>query len=218
MHTLLRCQNFFPFLPVLYEQVFPDWKSVYGLLGFASGPSLDVFSGIFRYTNLWYFNAGYVLLDPDFQPRHWKRVPVRPKGGKWLHNQVGFWCDFPSFLYFELDILNPQLLTFKNSKPAQILEAQLKGDDTMADTAKIAFDTEVRVGDFVYAGDSIFQYQPDITYDVKIECFERWELKAAIAVQAEHEGAELSRKSLMRNVLSYEKHEDAMSILKSCGL
>lgn len=78
-------------LLVLCEQVFPDWKGVYGLLGFASGPTLDVFSGIFRYTNLWYFHAGYVLLDPDFRARHWKRVSVRPKGGKWLHNQVGFW-------------------------------------------------------------------------------------------------------------------------------
>lgn len=99
-----------------------------------------------------------------------------------------------------------------------MLEAELTGDDTMTDNAKIAFDTEVRVGDFVYAGDSIFQYQPDITYDVKIQCFERWELKAAIAAQAEHAGAELSRKSIMRDVLSCEQHEGAMSILKSCGL
>ena len=121
-------------------------------------------------------------------------------------------------MYFELDILNAKLLAFKNSKPAQILEAQLTGDDTMTDKGKIAFDTEVRVGDFVYAGDSIFQYQPDITYDVKIECFERWELKAAIAAQAEQDGAELSRKSLMRDVLTCEQHEGAMSILKSCGL
>ena len=114
----------------------------------------------------------------------------------------------------------PPILNFlsKKSKPKQVLEAQLTGNDTMPDKVKIAFDTEVRVGDFVYAGDSIFQYQPDITYDVKIECFERWELKAAIAAQAEHAGAELSRKRLTRDVLSCEQHEDAMSILKSCGL
>ena len=95
---------------MLCEQVFPDWKSVYGLLGFASGPALDVFSGMFRYTNLWYFNAGYVLLDPDFRARHWKRVPVRPKGGKWLHNQVEF---LYIFWFFVLIAICPTL----NSKP-----------------------------------------------------------------------------------------------------
>jgi len=211
VHTLLRCQNFFPFLPVLCEQVFPDWKTVYGLLGFAAGPTLDVFSGVFRYTNLWYFNTGYVLLDPDFRARHWKRIAVRPKSGKWLHNQVS-----PCVCFCEVCAWNSS----KNVRLGlqwQVLEAQLTGDETMADE-KIAFNTEVRVGDFVYAGDSIFQYKPDINYDVKIECFERWELKAAIAARGEHRNADLSRKCLMRDVLSCSQHDDAMSILKCCGL
>ena len=92
LHKLLRCQNSFAFLSVLVEQVFPSCRAVYGVLGFLTGPRIDVLFGHFRYSPMWFFNTGYVLLDPDFRAIHWKRVYVQPKSGSWVHHKV--YCFF----------------------------------------------------------------------------------------------------------------------------
>ena len=76
-----------------------------------------------------------------------------------------------------------------------MLEQQLS-DEGQDNKEPIVFEQEVRVGDYVYVGDRIFQYHPDITYHDKIECFERWEVKRDKASRGGDEKGELSRKTL----------------------